>query len=774
MQVVRIHTCPDAGALAQRAVAELRTFAARIWTAQIEVTSSTELELAVAADLHVVVGLAEQAHTRAAAEPVGASTPDAADSYVVRHGMTEFGELVVVSGADDAGVLYGSYAFLEAAGVRFYLSGQSVPRPGPVAVPTGELQGAPTVRLRGFMPYTDFLTGPTVWDEEDYVEAIDNAARLRLNLFSMHFYTFEPVGQFTFKGQERTEAFWDTSRTTRWHKRPGRLSDFVVGQERFADHHREADTFGARSALEATNSAERFRLAERDVRAAFDHAKARGMHTTIGIEVTDPPLEFRALVDPADRYGEDGFGICPSSDDARELMRAWLAALVESFPSVDTYSLWQSETGPSRWTRGCPCERCTRFRAEHPLPSYQMSDLLGAVSSKTYDVEDITESAQTFLQWVLLGYELIKEVAAGKQVALAGWYIEHLFRAGSKYLPDDLVLSSMTEVDPWEAPPLLDHFDGVDCERWLINWWEIDFRMWLPQPKVSAYPPILDKVRRYGIDAVIWQHWRTRSVDDNARYTALAMWDPELSPEAYYRDAIGVEWGDEAAEDGAAALLLFEDYERWLCHELGWQVFAQDWFPPTMAHALEFMGVHGAIPANVVDDVKAKLARVCEIRERLTAVQELLAKARGSAKPVRVGDRPGFWERRLVFYQLFVDCLEHIGTAALAYQEATRGEHSIATETDSLRRTYAALREAPVLEFITALADDIEDKGDLGTLVNLNNELWTRYRQALDGVTRWFTDAAVGGLWTLRIQADGTLRPPVIGPDALRPEGQWT
>ena len=36
-----------------------------------------------------------------------------------------------------------------------------------------------------------------------------------------------------------------------------------------------------------------------------------------------------------------------------------------------------------------------------------------------------------------------------------------------------------------------------------------------------------------------------------------------------------------------------------------------------MAHALEFMGVHGAIPANVVDDVTAKAARVPEMPAEL-------------------------------------------------------------------------------------------------------------------------------------------------------------
>jgi len=787
MQLVHVTVPPTAGPLTRRAVTELHSYLPRIWDVRVEAVdhhgSGNET---VDPDLRLTVGEAGDPHVSAAlnsldehAEVRGEATRHGtdravADGFSLRSGAVAGVPAVVVVGGGDAGVLYGVYELLELVGVRFYLSGDSMPRRGPLFVPEVNLDRSPTVRLRGFMPYTDFLPGPTTWDLEDYVAVIDQAARLRLNLFSMHFYTFEPVGQFQFKGRARTEAFWDTSRTTRWHKRPGRLSEFVVGREHFSAYQLAADTFGSRAAIEAVTAEDRFRLAEADIRAAFAHAKSRGMHTTIGVEITDPPLEFRELVNPADRFGDDEFGICASSHDARQLLTEWLSALAATFPDIDTFTLWQSENGPSRWTPGCPCPECVRFRAEHPLPEYTVDDLLGKVSSRTYDVADITQSAQTFLQWVLLGYDILKEVAADKQVALAGWYIEHMFRDATPYLPEDLVLSSMTEVDPWEAPPLLDHYQGVDRRTWLINWWEIDFRMWLPQPKVSAYPPILDKVAAYSIDAVIWQHWRTRSVDDNARYTSVAMWQPGLTPQQYYRDAFEVEWGEEAATEATEAMVLFEAYEQWLCHDLGYQVFAQDWFPPTLNHALEFLAVHGAIPQNVVDDVTAKLAELPAIRARLQAVQAKLTSARVKAQPLRDGDRPGFWQRRLDYYQLYIDCLEYIGKAALAYHEATSGPWSIASRARDLKRAYDSLRDAPVLEFITCLSNQIEDKGDLGTLVNLNNELWTRYRDALDNLTRWFTDSAVGGMWRLRRMPDGSLRSPVVSADALRAEGQWS
>jgi len=546
-----------------------------------------------------------------------------------------------------------------------------------------------------------------------------------------------------------------------------------VGLENYADY-ASFDTFGARSALTAKTADERFRLAEKDIRGAFALARARGMTTTIGIEVTDIPLEFRTLIDPRHRFGPDKFGVCVSSPDARELLTSWLRGLVETFPDVDVYSLWQTESGPSRWTPGCPCTECVAFRDAHPLPQYTVDDLLGKVSGDNYYVSDIRESAQTFLQWVLLGYEILRDIAPDKKVALAGWYIEHLFADAQHYLPDDLVLTSMTEVDPWEAPPLMDHYAGVSQRRWLINWWEIDFRMWLPQPKVSAYPPIISKMLEHGVEGVIWQHWRTRSVDDNARYTSLAMWNPELTPSDYYLDAFGVEWGEGAAIEATEAMRLFEEYERWLCHDLGWEIFAQDWFPPTMCLALEYLGVHGPVPDEVIDQVKAKLDDVDAIRERLTAIQQHLSRARTLAIPLRDGDRPGFWENRIEYYQLFISCLEKIGMATLSYAEATSVRRPGSEAPEALAQTYRLLRDAPVVAFLQKLAERIEDKGDLGTLVNLNNELWSRYRQAMDCVTSWVDELGIGWQWILRGQPDGSLLPPIVGPDALAPEGQWS
>jgi len=320
----------------------------------------------------------------------------------------------------------------------------------------------------------------------------------------------------------------------------------------------------------------------------------------------------------------------------------------------------------------------------------------------------------------------------------------------------------------------MEYYKGVERRTWMINWWEIDFRMWLPQPKVSAYPPLLDKVEEYDVEAVIWQHWRSRSVDDNARYTALAMWDRTLVPADYYRDAVGVEWGPDAVEPFTAAMLEFEEFERWLVHDVGFQIFAQDWFPPVISIALEYLAVHGPVADKILNELRGKLERIPEMRERLEHVQSLLRLARERADVRRDGDRPGFWQHRIELYLLYIAALEGVGRATIAYADATSVQYPAVERARQLAEAYWLLRDAPVKGMLEKLAERIECKGDLGTLVNLNNELWARYKRALDVITEWFDEVGPGEMWSIRIRDDGSFRPTITGPDAVSPAGQWT
>ena len=50
-------------------------------------------------------------------------------------------------------------------------------------------EGAPAFAIRGTLPWHNFLSGPTAWNEEDYERYLDRLAELGLNFVGFHCYT---------------------------------------------------------------------------------------------------------------------------------------------------------------------------------------------------------------------------------------------------------------------------------------------------------------------------------------------------------------------------------------------------------------------------------------------------------------------------------------------------------------------------------------------------------------------------------------------------------
>lgn len=725
---------------------ELQAYLSRIWTGcTVEVAECQE-----GADLAITI------------------TAGATDLPAQGYALRTLGEgRVEIRGVDGQAALFGCYGLLEELGVRFYLSGDSLPRPAKPWLPRLAIEAFPRTRLRGAFPYFDFLNGPSTWNLEDFRRLIDQTTRLRLNCLAFHFYSFEPFLSFEFRGA-RFDGYLDTSRTSRWMKRPADLSTAIEIGRKHLERYVELGTFGADSAIMPGTRQERAERAQETICQALAYAKDRGMHIALGIELMDPPLEMRARVSPDERF-DGGMHICPSSKSAGELLRAWLGALVETYPTADTYVLWQSETFLTRRTHGCPCERCEEFRSDHPVSAYAPEDLLSPQSRVVYNIADVAQSDQTFLQWILRAYGILKELAPGKRVAISGWYIEHLFGDIEHYVPEDLILTSITEIDPCLAPPFIDHYRQIKRERWLVNWWEIDFRAWLPQPKVAMYPSVMAKVREHAIEGVLMLHWRTRTVDDNARYSALLQWTPELTPQEYYERTFAEEWGHETAVLGAKALLEFEEYERWLTTDMGWQVLAPDWAPPPAAAALEHFSTNSPLHERAAQEFRAKLEGAPLLRERLESVHAKLVEARAHSACLRDGDRPGWWLHRIEYYLLYVDVLEYVCAAVLHYHRALADDpHPGSSQAmRELARAFHLLQAAPVRNLIEQFGERIEDRGDLGTLVALNLELWARYKEALSSCVRFFDMLAVGLSWFVRGRSDGSVAPPPVGPDGL-------
>ena len=118
--------------------------------------------------------------------------------YLIKTAGAGNTKAVWIVGGDSAGVLYGTYRFIEHFGVRFYLYGDVVPDEKiNFALPEIDEAGRPLFELRGILPFHDFPEGPDWWDSDDYKAVLEQTAKMRMNFIGLHTYPEkEPNSQF--------------------------------------------------------------------------------------------------------------------------------------------------------------------------------------------------------------------------------------------------------------------------------------------------------------------------------------------------------------------------------------------------------------------------------------------------------------------------------------------------------------------------------------------------------------------------------------------------
>ncbi len=105
------------------------------------------------------------------------------------------------------------------------------------SVATAQTSTVTPFAIRGTIPWHNFLSGPTVWNEEDYRAYLDDMAARKFNFVGFHCYTggaeryapyVEPIIRMEYRNVVPVAGF-DTSLTARWGYRPMPIRDFAFG-----------------------------------------------------------------------------------------------------------------------------------------------------------------------------------------------------------------------------------------------------------------------------------------------------------------------------------------------------------------------------------------------------------------------------------------------------------------------------------------------------------------------------------------------------------------
>jgi hypothetical protein len=455
--------------------------------------------------------------------------PDGESSVLHRLGPQEYllqtlrppgHAVVLVSGGDALGTLYGAYRLAEHLGVRFYMHGDVIPderlviplppaggqkgaeklqsfAAPPLSLPSMQEVGRPLFALRGIQPFHDFPEGPDWWNQDDYLAILSQLPKLRMNFFALHTYPeggpnaeptvwigppedAAPGGRAKFS---YPSSYMNTLRGN-WGYLPKKTGEYLFGASQLF----ERDDFGAGVMFDhipypktAEGNNEVFNRTAAMLREAFTQARRLGVQTCVG---TETPLVVPKMVrDRLKEQGKDAKNLAV----IQELYEGIFRRAAQAYP-LDYYWFWTPEGWTWEGTKGEQIAATT-------------NDLFAAIAAH-------------------------QKVQPPFKLATCGWVLgpQQDRAMFDKVLPKEMAVSCINR-EVGRTPVEKGFADVKGRGKWAIPWLEDDpaltsMQLWVGRMRRDAFD-----ARRYGCDGLMGIHWRTRVLGPAVAALALASWE---------------------------------------------------------------------------------------------------------------------------------------------------------------------------------------------------------------------------------------------------------
>jgi hypothetical protein len=636
------------------------------------------------------------------------------EGYVLRALSREPARLLV-AGREPAGAQRGAYALIERLGVGFYLGGDALPeRRDALLVPADlDASRSPVFRIRGSLPWYNFLNSPTTWDLEDYQAFFDSMTKMGMNFVGFHSYDSEPFCAYPWEGAWRMGAPAATSLDYGWGALRGlKTEQFGFGTGRCFPY----DAFGSRSVVLAgqppagpppavfprkTVADEAVLRAQAVLAQGLEYARRRGLHACLGFELTGDP----------------------TAEENRRQAEARIRNLLASFPMLDHVWFWQSEGlggGSAAPSSDSPLDLAVaRLR-----PAFEYLREEGRIA----------EAARVAL-WVDFAARVVRGLRPDIRMIVSGWGGDAWMRfsdfyAGlDKVLPEDIVFAALDNIDPTAQTHVSEVYGKLSPgrERWPIPWWESDGGgtrrdQWFSQANAKPFTHLARDARAKGCQGLLAIHWQTRGVEEVAAYVAQYAWDPDLSYEDFYRTFARKCFGEKHGPEMASILARLEALgPRWTGGPGQVECGGFQWFSDDRRPREENF--------KALEEIDAALARIAaDFR---------------SGPGLRHAERMRYLRASVAFARLFdraaVDLDAGGKTARMVDAAEAARKDGKADEAKRLARealdALAASSLGPAME---DYADRLTSQGDFGNLATINVKayaaflgLWERARAAL-------------------------------------------
>ncbi|MBI5386591.1 MAG: hypothetical protein HZA90_18120 [Verrucomicrobia bacterium] len=555
--------------------------------------------------------------------------------------------------------------------------------------------------IRGTLPWHNFLSGPTAWDEEDYAKYLDHLKRLGLNYVVFHCYTggaeryapyVEPIIRIQYRDVLPLGCF-DTSLTARWGYRSLRLSEFPFDTAKLFPKYGGADAFGAKCAVLPKSNDEHYRMAQALMKRVVEMAHERGIQVGIGFEFGIHPPEFPSVVPPGSWIR--GANIPdPYHPASIEILRNTIDDLLRAYPGLDWVWLWLHEH-TMHVGRATSAGELFRAALERDKKHFEEAGNPDAIITGVWS-----------LGYIQQAHDYLAKRAPKVRLAISGWgggaQLPGLLAGLDRALPTNIVFSCLNPSQGWDPqPPFLAEI-GKHRPVWAIPWLEGDARLWHLQPRVSLLREHVTLAARQKLDGVLAIHWRTEEIRANLDAFGRFTRNPDAAPtmEEFYREDCEAQFGKEAAAPVADKLARYD-------REQSLQAYSPEYYPYDPGWG------------RLKPELRARLTN------ELAELSQLAPKVKDVSRKANLDWLLANWE-----FTLLLDDVSRDLEPAYRLKDRWLAE---LTETNSFAAELAearkALQAAPVEKLIRTFARRVRSKGELGELSAINQKVWLTYRE---------------------------------------------
>ena len=547
---------PAADGLQKLAAAELKGYLRRLFGLEAEIVAGP----AQGAGARFVLGLASDPFMQRAA---GELPKLSQQGHLVRRTSAE---TMVLAGGSSAAVAWAAYELVERYGVRFLLHEDVFPdEPGPFRLPDVDALFEPVQKLRSWRQFNDLPTGPGLWTLQQQRLIIRQLFKLKFNSVYFALWPHHPFVDYEVDGIRRERACLLFGQ-----KIP--IDEDTIGREHLGD----MPLLGNPEFLGAESFAETLAAGKRLIHSLIDLARSLGMHTAIGVQPMEFPLEFKPLLEQPSEPGQLGSLVISERGDLTNadhmaLIRAKLGGYLDEYGEVDEVILGVPEHPQADLTyRQCWDELAAKYGLE---PQFNIDELV-AGSQRNYLTPGGPQRAERefksavsmlhFFDHFMSSTDLLQQadargVAVGLNVGTGG---VEAFPFIDRVLWPGATIGTNLDYTSSRAVRRLHYMEQIDASKVpasLVVTLQDDNIGSLPQVATENIHHLLQKMHQLGWRGYFTRFWPIGDLDPTVAYLARASWDVSLSPRAAYADHFAHVYGAQSVEPLCQVMRMLED-----------------------------------------------------------------------------------------------------------------------------------------------------------------------------------------------------------------------